>query len=149
MALTGRAALLALLLLVPVLLELDPRDLDVVLRERMALAEAGIEVAPFGGNTLQIHSLPACLPVADPRPFLGALMDELLHGSAPGARFALDRLARVLARRAAMVLVPRLSETTSLLAHLFACELPYCAADGRPTLTEFGMRELDRRFGKG
>ena len=136
-------------LLVPVLLELDPRDLDVVLRERMALAEAGIEVAPFGGNTLQVHSLPACLPVADPRPFLGALMDELLHGSAPGARFALDRLARVLARRAAMVLVPRLSETTSLLAHLFACELPYCAADGRPTLTEFGMRELDRRFGSG
>ena len=136
-------------LLVPVLLELDPRDLDVVLRERMALAEAGIEVAPFGGNTLQVHSLPACLPVADPRPFLGALMDELLHGSAPGARFALDRLARVLARRSAMVLVPRLSETTSLLAHLFACELPYCAADGRPTLTEFGMRELDRRFGSG
>jgi DNA mismatch repair protein MutL len=47
-------------LLVPVLLELDPRDLDLVLRERMALQEAGIEVEAFGGNTLQIRSLPAC-----------------------------------------------------------------------------------------
>ena len=136
-------------LLVPVLLELDPRDLDLVLRERMALQEAGIEVEAFGGNTLQIRSLPACLPVDDPRPFLGALMDELLHDPAPGARFAIDRLARVLAKKAAALVVPKLAETVPLLAELFACELPYCAADGRPTLTEFSMKELDRRFGIG
>lgn len=136
-------------LLVPVLLELDPRDLDLVLRERMALQEAGIEVEAFGGNTLQIRSLPACLTVEDPRPFLWALMDELLHDPAPGARFAIDRLARVLAKKASAPVMPKLAETVPLLAELFACELPYCAADGRPTLTEFGMKELDRRFGTG
>ena len=134
-------------LLVPVLLELDPRDLDLVLRERSALEDAGIEVEAFGGNTLQIRSLPACLTVEDPRAFLGALMDELLHDPAPGARFALDRLARILAKKAAALVLPRLAETQPLLAELFACELPYCAADGRPTLTEFSMKELDRRFG--
>lgn len=134
-------------LLVPVLLELDPRDLELVLRERSALEDAGIEVEAFGGNTLQIRSLPACLAVEDPRAFLGALMDELLHDSAPGARFALDRLARMLAKKAAALVLPRLAETQPLLAELFACELPYCAADGRPTLTEFSMKELDRRFG--
>ena len=136
-------------LLVPVLLELDPRDLDLVLRERMALQDAGIEVEAFGGNTLQICSIPACLPVADPRFFLGALMDELLHDSAPGARFAFDRLARVLAKKAASLVIPKLGETVPLLAELFTCELPYCAADGRPTLTEFSMKELERRFGNG
>ena len=134
-------------LLVPVLLELDPRDLELVLRERSALEDAGIEVEAFGGNTLQIRSLPACLAVEDPRAFLGALMDELLHDPAPGARFALDRLARMLAKKAAASVLPRLAETQPLLAELFACELPYCAADGRPTLTEFSMKELDRRFG--
>lgn len=134
-------------LLVPVLLELDPRDLDLVLRERSALEDAGIEVEAFGGNTLQIRSLPACLAVEDPRAFLGALMDELLHDPAPGARFALDRLARMLAKKAAALVLPRLAETQPLLAELFTCELPYCAADGRPTLTEFSMKELDRRFG--
>ncbi len=136
-------------LLVPVLLELDPRDLDLVLRERMALQDSGIEVEAFGGNTLQIRSLPACLAVSDPRPFLGALIDELLHDSTPGARFTIERLARLLARRASMLVIPKLSETQAILTDLFACELPYCAADGRPTLTEFGMRELDRRFGSG
>jgi DNA mismatch repair protein MutL len=134
-------------LLVPVLLEMDPRDLDLVLRERMALAEAGLEVEAFGGNTLQVRCLPACLPVDDPRPFLGALMDELLHESAPGARFAFERLARLLAKRAAALVSPKLAECERLLAELFACELPYCTPDGRPTLTEFGMKELARRFG--
>ncbi len=136
-------------LLVPVLLELDPRDLDLVLRERMALQEAGIEVEAFGGNTLQVRSLPAFLSVDNPRPFLGGLMDELLHDSAPGTRFAIERLARVLAKRASALVIPRLEETRSLLGKLFLCELPYCAADGRPTLTEFSMKELDRRLGNG
>ena len=136
-------------LLVPVLLELDPRDLDLVLRERMALAEAGIEVEAFGGNTLQVRCLPACLPVADPRPFLGALMDELLHESAPGVRFAFERMARLLARRAAALASPKLAEVELLLADLFACDLPYCTPGGRPTLSEFGMSELERRFGAG
>jgi DNA mismatch repair protein MutL len=128
---------------------LDPRDLDLVLRERMALQEAGIEVEAFGGNTLQVRSLPAFLAVDDPRPFLGGLMDELLHDSAPGTRFAIERLARVLAKRASALAIPRLEETRSLLEQLFLCELPYCAADGRPTLTEFSLKELDRRFGNG
>lgn len=134
-------------LLVPVLLELDPRDLDLVLRERMALQDAGIELEAFGGNTVQVRSLPACLPIDQPRLFVGALLDELLHDPAPGPRFALDRLARVLAKRASVTIIPRLVETPSLLAALFTCELPYCAADGRPTLTEFSLKELDRRFG--
>ncbi len=134
-------------LLVPVLMELDPRDLDLLLRERMALMDAGIEVEGFGGNTVQIRALPACLGIDDPRPFLGEVIDELLHDPASGARFAFERLARVLAKRAAARLMPRLVETRGLLGELFCCDLPYCTADGRPTLTEFGMRELERRFG--
>ncbi|MEY4244444.1 MAG: mismatch repair endonuclease MutL [Verrucomicrobiota bacterium] len=134
-------------LLIPVLIELDPRDLDLVLRERMALQDAGIEVEPFGGNTLQIRSLPACLSIDEPREFLSSLLDELLHDPAPGPRFALDRLAKTLAKRASSRVIPRLAETQNLLARLFTCDLPYCTADGKPTLTEFSLRDLDRRFG--
>ncbi len=134
-------------LLVPVLLEFDPRDAEMLLKERMALAEAGIELESFGGNTIQIRSLPECVGVGDPRQFLGGVLDELLHDPASGARFAFDRLVRMLARRAAMTAEPRLAEARALLDELFLCDLPYCAADGRPTLTEFGMRELEKRFG--
>ena len=135
-------------LLVPVLLELDPRDLDLLLRERLALATAGIAVDPFGGNTVQISALPAGLGIADPRPFVGGLLDELLHDPVSGAaRFTCERVARLLAKRAAALVEPRLVDTQQLLAELFTCDLPYCTADGHPTLTEFSLRELERRFG--
>jgi DNA mismatch repair protein MutL len=134
-------------LLVPELLDLDPRDHEMIVRERESLAAAGVEVESFGGNTLQVRSLPACLGLADPKPMIAALIDELLHESVPGRRFAFERLAKLLAKRAAAGLPVRLAETSSLLGELFACELPYCAPDGRPTLIEYSLRELDRRFG--
>ena len=136
-------------LLVPLLFELDPRDLDLLLRERMALLEAGIEVEAFGGNTLQVRSLPDGLPAGDPHGFLDDLLEELLHGSAAAGRFAFDRISKAVAIKAAQRTVPRLAETTALLEELFHCDLPYCGADGRPTLTEYNRKDIDRRFGVG
>ena len=134
-------------LLVPVLLDLDPRDMDLILRERSSLASAGIEIEEFGGNTVQVRSLPEGLGVNDSLGFVRELLDELLHGPVQGGKFAFERLAKLLARRAALLVAPSLDEARHLLDELFRCELPYCAADGRPTMIEFGMRELERRFG--
>jgi DNA mismatch repair protein MutL len=134
-------------LLVPVLLDFDPRDADTLLRHRSDLSSAGLELESFGGNTIHLLSLPAAVPVEDPRVFLGGLLDELLHDPSAGKTFAADRLARLIAKRAAALVIPRLVETTDLLERLFLCDLPYCTADGRPTLTEYSLREIDRRFG--
>jgi DNA mismatch repair protein MutL len=136
-------------LLVPLLFELDPRDLDLLLREKMALMEAGIEIEAFGGNTLQIRSLPACIGTDDPKELLDDMLGELLHGTIAAGRFAFERVARIMANKAAQRVVPRLGEATHLLEELFHCDLPYCAADGRPTLTEYNRKDIDRRFGIG
>ncbi|MES2982794.1 MAG: DNA mismatch repair endonuclease MutL [Verrucomicrobiota bacterium] len=136
-------------LLVPVLIELDPRDLDHLLREKNALLEAGLEVEAFGGNTLQLRSLPAFLEMADPKLFLSEILEETLHGPASAGKFTFDRLARIIATKAAKRVIPRIVEAQSLLEELFECDLPYCAADGRPTLTEFNRKDIDRRFGVG
>lgn len=136
-------------LLVPLLLELDPRDADALLREQQALAAAGIELEGFGGNTIQVASLPASLPVEDPESFLRQVIDQLLHDSVAGAgRFARERMARICARRAALGVEARLEEVTSLLQSLFACDLPYATADGKPTLREWSLSEIERRFGR-
>ena len=136
-------------LLVPVLIELDPRDLDHLLREKNALLEAGLEVEAFGGNTLQLRSLPAFLQMEDPNIFLSEILEETLHGPASAGKFTFERLARIIANKAAKRVVPRFVEAQSLLEELFECDLPYCAADGRPTLTEFNRKDIDRRFGVG
>ena len=136
-------------LLVPVLIEMDPRDLDLLLREKMRLLEAGLEIEAFGGNTLQIRSMPAFLRIDDPKPFLDEILEEMLHGPTSTGKFAFDRLARIIAEKSAKSVLPRLSEAASLLEKLFQCDLPYCAADGRPTLTEYNRKDIDRRFGVG
>lgn len=136
-------------LLVPLLMEFDPRDHEVLLRERMALDAAGIETGDFGGNTLQIRTLPAGLPVEDARPFLAGLLDELLHSPVSGARFTYERMAKMIARKAVVNVIPKIAETRPLLDELFRCDLPYCTADGAPTLTEFSRKEIDRRFSAG
>lgn len=136
-------------LLVPILLELDPRDLDALLREAPTLARTGIEIEPFGGNTIRVSTLPATIHPEDPRTLISAFIDELLHQNTNGPKFALERCAKIIARRSAASICPRLAETRSLLDQLFLCQLPYCTPDGRPTLSQFSLRELDRRFGLG
>jgi len=136
-------------LLVPVLVELDPRDLDLILREKLALMEAGLEVEAFGGNTLQLRSLPAFLKTEDPKAFLDEILEETLHGPSSAGKFAFDRLSRIIAKQVSKKSAARLAEAASLLEELFRCDLPYCAADGRPTLTEYNRKDIDRRFGVG
>nr|WP_226895670.1 DNA mismatch repair endonuclease MutL [Luteolibacter marinus] len=136
-------------LLVPLLLEPGPRELELALRHREDFARAGIEIEEFGAGTLRVGSMPDFLTSTDPRAFVTALVDELAAGQAPGARLAFERLARLLARKAALIEAPRPQEAMRLLEVLFRCELPYCAPDGRPTLTEYSLRELERRFSGG
>ena len=135
-------------LLVPLVLELDPRDAEVLIREKDALAGAGIELDDFGGSTVQVSGLPACLKLDDPRAFMMEVIDALLHDSVQGAkRFARDRMARILAKRATHGMEARLSEVPDLLKALFACDMPYATAAGKQTLNELSLAELERRFG--
>lgn len=139
----------AQVLLVPLLLEPGPRECEVALRHREDFGRAGIELEDFGSGTLRVGSLPDFLKLDDSRAFLSGLIDDLVSGQAPGARLAFEMLARHLARRAALAEAQRPQEAMKLLEVLFRCELPYCAPDGRPTLSEFSLRELERRFAGG
>ncbi|MFM2170703.1 MAG: mismatch repair endonuclease MutL [Verrucomicrobiota bacterium] len=134
-------------LLVPLLIELDPREVDVAMRNRDRFGTAGLELGEFGGGTLQVRSLPAFLQLADPRAFVHDVLDDLIAGGMAGPNLAYDKLARLLAKRAGLQESITENSIPPLLEELFTCDLPYCAADGRPTLTEFSLRELDRRFG--
>lgn len=133
-------------LLVPVLLEPGPRECELALRNREEFATAGIELEDFGSGTVRIGALPSFLKLSDARGFLLGLIDELAEGQAPGSRMTFQYLAKLLARRAALAESPRPQEAMRLLEALFRCDLPYCAADGRPTLTEFSLKDLERRF---
>lgn len=135
-------------LLVPELLELDPRDLDVALTNLENFTEAGIAIEPFGGTTLQVRSMPAVLAEKDPRAFVTKLIDELVEtaGAKRGKSLAFEIFAEKLAKRAAWSERCSLKGAEELLSVLFECDLPYCAPDGRPTLIQISLKELERKF---
>ncbi len=62
---------------------------------------------------------------------------------------AFDLFAKRLAHRAGVAEVGDVSQLDTLLATLFACDLPYCDPEGEPTLVQIALQELDRKFGKG
>lgn len=136
-------------LLVPVLLELDARDADVVLRNVDNFAEAGMEVESFGGVTVQLRALPALLADADPRALLLDLVDDMVDGPGKaGKRLTFERFAERLAAIGARGEKCRGEAARLLLEELFSCDLPYCAPGGRPTLVQISLSELARKFGK-
>lgn len=136
-------------LLMPELLELDVRDLDTVMTNLENFTEAGFDLEPFGGGTLQVRSLPTLLGEKDPRSFMTAMVDELVEtaGSKRGKLMAYEVFAGKVAKRAAWNESCRAGGFEELLRELFDCDLPYCAPDGRPTLIQISLKELERKFG--
>lgn len=137
-------------LLVPELLELEALDAELVMRHASHFADAGMAVEEFGGNTIKVSSLPAFLKVQDVRGFLLELIDELQQtvGTRKARAIAYESFASGLARRVGKREPCRVDHAESLLAAMFACDLPYCTPGGRPTLIHISLNELDRKFGK-
>jgi DNA mismatch repair protein MutL len=137
-------------LLVPVLLELDVRDVDLLMRFREHFDQAGFTLESFGGQTVTISAAPSFLNENDVKRSLIDLVDLVIDrdGSSRVKKLAYEgfasKVSYVLARQEGW----NESSLTVLLGDLFKCDLPYCDPAGRPTLVQISFQELDRKFGK-
>ncbi len=139
-------------LLSPEVLELGPREHEVVAANLPVLVSSGFAVEIFGGRSLKVEALPDFLGGRDPRRVLEDFAAECLENSAARARGALadDAVRRAVARLAAEPEgVTDEREQRALVTQLLSCELPYCDPEGRPVMLQFSWRELDRKFGRG
>ena len=137
-------------LLVPLLIDLESRDLDVVLRNVDNFRLAGMELESFGAGTVQLRGIPSALGKVEPRALLIDIVDELVH-SAEGKssrELAAEKFAAKLARVGAKRGRCSENEGKALLKQLFECDQPYITPGGRPILVEFALSELERKFGR-
>lgn len=138
-------------LLVPLTVELEPRDIDLLSRHLPVLHRLGVGAEPFGGNTLKIDSLPAFLKCSDPTEFLLAIIEEL-HGTSrrmSTVRLGEDIVATTVCRHAVKANDPlHEKELERLVRDLLDCDMPYCCPHGRPTLIQMPYSELERKFGR-
>ncbi|MGF1656834.1 MAG: DNA mismatch repair endonuclease MutL [Verrucomicrobiales bacterium] len=138
-------------LLLPVTVQVAPRD-AVWLKEHLDhLRRLGVDLEEFGPATFKLDGLPPFLPKEDPNKLLEGIIDQLkgVSRAANSTRLGEDVIAKTVCRHAIKAndrLAPE--EMRKLMEDLFACELPYCCPHGRPTMLQFSLAELDRRFGR-
>lgn len=138
-------------LLIPLTLEVPPRDYDLLSRSLPALHKLGIEAEPFGGNAIKVDAMPAFLKTDDPLALLRDVIDELAGASSrtSALRLGEDIIATTVCRHAVKANdYLREPELRQLLEDLLACEMPYCCPHGRPTLIQISLAELERKFGR-
>ncbi len=136
-------------LLVPEPVTLSPTDLAAALSARDTLAQLGIEVEEFGGDTVLVSSYPAMLANLSPGEMLRQVV-ELLTTShkQPERRDLLDELLHMIACKAAIKAGDHLApeEITALLEQRHCYQDSHHCPHGRPTALVFTREELDRRF---
>ncbi len=138
-------------LLVPEPVNLTPPEAAIALDSAEVLAQLGIGVEPFGGDTILVTSYPAMLANISPGEIVRQVIEQLMAGGkAPERRDLLDELLHMIACKAAVKAGDQLApeEVTALLdqRHLFQ-DSHHCP-HGRPTALVFSRGELDKRFGR-
>lgn len=136
-------------LLVPEPVDLSPSEAAAALEHRELLAQLGLKVEPFGGETVLISSYPAMLANMNPVEVLRGLLEPLFSGGkTPDRRDLLDELLHTIACKAAIKAGDRLNpeEITALLEQRHLIDDPHHCPHGRPTALVFSREELDKQF---
>jgi DNA mismatch repair protein MutL len=136
-------------LLIPEPITLTASEAGAALDSRETLKQIGIEIEPFGGDTILITAYPAMLSKVSPAEMVRQVLEPLMEaGKAPEARVMLDSMMNMMSCKAAIKAGDKLSseEITALLEqrHLFA-DTHHCP-HGRPTALFFSREQLDKMF---
>jgi DNA mismatch repair protein MutL len=136
-------------LLVPEPVDLGPAERAAALEHRDLLAELGVRIEPFGGQTLLVAAYPAMLANMNPVDILRALLERILgEVKRPDRRDLLDDLLHTIACKAAIKAGDRLApaEIASLLEQRHLIDDAHHCPHGRPTALVFTREELDKQF---
>jgi len=136
-------------LLLPEVVSLPPRDLAFITGSAPILEEAGMEVGPFGGDSVVVKALPAFMPYAEAK----ALLADLLADCGEEARSLpleekRERIFTSLACRGAVKANRSLSpqEAAALCRDLDALPQAATCPHGRPFAVAVTLFELEKMF---
>ena len=136
-------------LLVPEPVDLAASEAAAAVEHSKLLAQLGVEVEAFGGETVLISAYPAMLANFQPADVLRSIVEQLLAGGRePEPRDVLDELLHMIACKAAVKFGDRLSpqEIDALLEHRGLAQDHHHCPHGRPTALVFTREQLDRQF---
>ncbi len=136
-------------MLMPIVVELTPRQLVIFERIAEELTANGFEVSAMGPRSVAIHGAPAGITASDAE----RLLTEILDGTdRENAAVSMDTLQAKIAastscHAAIKVNMPLDQEKMEwLLAELAKTEAPMSCPHGRPVVLRYSVREIERAF---
>ena len=111
--------------------------------------EAVFHIEPFGKNTFIVQGLATYVNENNVKEVIDEILEEYNESGNLSASKKMDKLAQAMARRSSIEYGKTLQpvEMTQLIDELFACDLPYSAPSGKPTMITMSLDELEKRFG--
>ena len=136
-------------LLFPAHLDLTPGQVQAWQAHADKLATMGFTIEPFGGRSILVQGIPASLKNWSEGRLLLDMLDDLAYDSSPSQENQVDLLASYACHGAVRAGEPlTVPEMQNLVDQLFATDTPLSCPHGRPTLIQFSLQELEKRFGR-
>ena len=136
-------------LLMPIVVELPPRQLVILENIVPELTQNGFEVEPFGPKTIAIKTAPAILKAGAVEKLLRELLDGLERETQVMNIEALKRkIAATVSCHAAIKINTPLDATKMrwLVGELMKTDVPTVCPHGRPIILRYDLREIERAF---
>jgi DNA mismatch repair protein MutL len=136
-------------LLMPIVVQLPPRQLVILDSIIPELARNGFEVEPFGPKTIAIKTAPAMLKASVVEKLLVELLDGLERETQVVNIEALKKkIAATVSCHAAIKINTPLDETKMrwLITELMKTDVPTVCPHGRPIIVRYDLREIQKAF---
>jgi DNA mismatch repair protein MutL len=136
-------------ILMPLMVELSPRQLVIFERIAEELTANGFEVAQMGPRSVAIHATPAGIASADAERLLTEILDGIERENAAISMDSLQaKIAASTSCHAAIKVNMPLDDTKMkwLLAELAKTESPMSCPHGRPIVLRYSVKEIERAF---
>lgn len=136
------------LLLIPTLVELTTKEMDVVRNNMEMFERAGFMLEEFGENSIKISGVPNIGYDIEYKSMFRDIIDELLGANKTEKSEKEFRFLATLACKAAVKGRMRLDEKEqlALIEEMVKLDNPFTCPHGRPTAYEITKYEIERRF---
>jgi DNA mismatch repair protein MutL len=137
-------------LLIPLYIELNPVDFEVVKSVEKELKALGFDLEMQSKRKIKLKGIPSDVKLGHEDKILQEIIDEYKENDVKLNLDKRDNLAKSYACKHAIKAGDKLSpdEMLNLIDKLFFTQMPYVCPHGRPTMIKISMDELDKKFAR-
>ena len=132
----------------PIILQLTPREAEVLAANKESFSALGFEAEPFGEDTYALRAVPMDLYGSSEKELFLSALDALMEGPAgKDADAVLFKIASMSCKAAVKGnSIMSMEEARALFTEMFRCDNPYHCPHGRPTMISMSKAEMEKKF---